>query len=85
MSFLLNFNRRKKKMEEQNAETLPTLVDNSEKFTTVEKETSPSLTVEEISGKIGYPKMGDMLIFLGQRFEVIQEHSRHRFTVKWRG
>lgn len=65
--------------------SLPSLVDNSGKFPTVEEETSPALTRPAIPPRLVYPKPGDMLYFKGQRFEVISELNRHRFVIKWRG
>ena len=69
------------------AEMLPSLVDNTGNFTTVEKETSTSLTeaAETAIMAIQYPKEGDILNFVGQRYVVTRELNRHRWVIKWRG
>lgn len=74
-------------MEEQEPKSLPTLVDNTEKFKTVEKETSPALTKPRRLDilAIQYPKVGDILYFEGQRFAVTKELNRKRFVIKWKG
>jgi hypothetical protein len=66
---------------------LPTLVDNTEKFHTVEKQTSTGLTKPLHSNilAIQYPKVGDFIYFEGQRFVVTKELNRKRFVIKWRG
>jgi hypothetical protein len=71
--------------EEIPEKDLPTLVDNSGNFPSVEKETSPALTRPAIPDNLVYPKRGDILYFAGQRFAVTQELRRHRFVIKWRG
>ena len=66
---------------------LPTLVDNTGNFPTVEKETPTSLTGAPGYDKmaIQYPKEGDILNFAGQRYAITKELNRHRWVIKWKG
>ena len=73
--------------EEVPEKALPTLVDNTGNFQTVEKETPTFLTGTAGHDRmaIQYPKEGNILNFAGQRYAVTKELNRHRWVIKWRG
>jgi hypothetical protein len=72
---------------ESETKELPVLVDNMEKFHSVEKETPTDEAAafkQEARSTIKYPLVGSLLSFEGQLFVVTKELGRHRFIIKWR-